>query len=61
MQLSWFTTLLRKYSKFNCSTLFFDHSADTFESLKEWRNEIENNTDRDVITYLVGNRADLED
>ena len=34
---------------------------DSFDSLKEWKQEIENNTDRDVLQYLVGNRADLED
>jgi len=33
----------------------------SFESVKEWQKEIENNADADVIKYLVGNFADMED
>ena len=33
----------------------------SFENARDWKKEIENNADRDVIVYLVGNRADLED
>ena len=29
--------------------------------MKEWKKEIENNADREVLVYLVGNRADLGD
>lgn len=34
---------------------------ESFENVREWKKEIENNADRDVIVYLVGNRADLGD
>jgi len=36
-------------------------SYQSYESVKEWKKEIENNADRDVLVYLVGNRADLGD
>ncbi len=36
-------------------------SQDSFESAKEWKKEIENNADREVLVYLIGNRADLGD
>ena len=29
--------------------------------MADWVKEIKDNTDLDVLTYLVGNRADLED
>ena len=34
---------------------------ETFENLIEWQEQIEQNTDQDVVVYLVGNMADLED
>ena len=34
-------------------------SQDSFESAKDWKKEIENNADREVLVYLIGNRADL--
>jgi GTPase SAR1 family protein len=36
-------------------------SQDSFEAAKDWKKEIEQNADRDVLVYLVGNRADLGD
>ena len=33
----------------------------SFENARDWKKEIENNADRDVLVYLVGNRADLEE
>ncbi len=33
----------------------------SFENVMEWKKEIENNADRDVLIYLVGNFADLGD
>jgi GTPase SAR1 family protein len=36
-------------------------SRESFEASQEWKKEIENNADRDVLVYLVGNRADLGD
>ena len=36
-------------------------SDESFENAREWKKEIENNVDRDVIVYLIGNRADLGD
>ena len=36
-------------------------SKESYENVKGWKKEIENNADRDVLVYLVGNRADLED
>eukprot|EP00356_Strombidium_inclinatum_P015440 CAMPEP_0170488334 /NCGR_PEP_ID=MMETSP0208-20121228/6916_1 /TAXON_ID=197538 /ORGANISM="Strombidium inclinatum, Strain S3" /LENGTH=166 /DNA_ID=CAMNT_0010762877 /DNA_START=265 /DNA_END=765 /DNA_ORIENTATION=+ len=36
-------------------------SAESFEAVREWKKEIENNADRHVLVYLVGNRADLEE
>ena len=36
-------------------------SEDSFQAAQEWKKEIENNADRDVLVYLVGNRADLGD
>ena len=36
-------------------------SEDSFQASQEWKKEIENNADRDVLVYLVGNRADLGD
>ena len=33
----------------------------SFESVQEWQKEIENNADSDVIKYLVGNFADMEE
>ena len=36
-------------------------SQASFENVRDWKREIENNADRDVIVYLVGNMADLED
>ena len=32
----------------------------SFENASDWKREIENNADRDVLVYLVGNRCDLE-
>ena len=40
----------------------YDITSDiSFENVQEWLHEIENNADRDVLVYLVGNRADLEE
>ena len=36
-------------------------SPQSFENARDWKKEIENNADRDVLVYLVGNCADLED
>ena len=36
-------------------------SAESYESARQWKEEIENNADRDVLVYLIGNRADLGD
>ena len=36
-------------------------SAISYENAKDWKQEIENNADRDVLVYLVGNRCDLEE
>ena len=33
----------------------------SFENARDWKKEIENNADRDVLVYLVGNCADLEE
>ena len=33
----------------------------SFENVQDWKKEIENNADRDVLIYLVGNFADLGD
>ena len=35
-------------------------SYESYEAVREWKREIENNADRDVLVYLVGNRVDLE-
>ena len=34
-------------------------NSDSFENVRRWKQEIENHAERDVICYLVGNRADL--
>jgi small GTP-binding protein len=34
---------------------------ESFEHIKDWQKEIENNADQDIIVYLVGNMADLEE
>jgi len=31
----------------------------SYENARDWKKEIENNADRDVLVYLVGNCADL--
>ena len=36
-------------------------SIESFESARDWKKEIENNADREVLVYLVGNRSDLGD
>ena len=36
------------------------YRKNSFESVNEWMKEIQDNTDQDVLVYLVGNRADLE-
>ena len=36
-------------------------SAISYENAKDWKREIENNADRDVLVYLVANRCDLEE
>lgn len=36
-------------------------SAVSYENARDWKKEIENNADQDVLVYLVGNRCDLED
>ena len=33
----------------------------SYENARDWKKEIENNADRDVLVYLVGNCADLVD
>lgn len=32
---------------------------ESFENINTWSSEIENNTDENVLIYLVGNRVDL--
>ena len=39
--------------------IIFVIRAISFENAKEWKREIENNADREVLVYLVGNFADL--
>lgn len=36
-------------------------NAESFENVRRWKQEIENHAEKDVICYLVGNRADLGD
>lgn len=36
-------------------------SAASFENVRDWKKEIENNADNEVLIYLVGNRCDLDD
>ena len=36
-------------------------SRESFNSIRTWQSEIENNADEDVLIYLVGNFADEED
>ena len=36
------------------------YRPDSFENVQAWKKEIENNADRDVLVYLVGNKADIE-
>jgi len=36
-------------------------SRESFNSVKTWQSEIENNADEDVLIYLVGNFADEEE
>jgi GTPase SAR1 family protein len=38
-----------------------NYRQESFENIKQWKQEIEKNADRDVLCYLVGNRADLGD
>jgi small GTP-binding protein len=33
----------------------------SFESIRDWRKEIENNAEEDILCYLVGNFADLHE
>jgi len=40
--------------------LYCQYRKNSFESVNEWMKEIQDNTDQDVLVYLVGNRADLE-
>ena len=40
--------------------LYCQFRKNSFESVNEWMKEIQDNTDQDVLVYLVGNRADLE-
>ena len=35
--------------------------SESFENTGDWANEIKNNTDDDVLMYLVGNWVDMED
>jgi GTPase SAR1 family protein len=37
------------------------YRIESFESARDWKKEIENNADREVLVYLVGNRCDLGD
>ena len=36
-------------------------SQESFKNARSWQKEIENNADEDILVYLVGNQADLED
>ena len=36
-------------------------NSESFENVRRWKQEIENHAEKDVICYLVGNRADLGD
>jgi small GTP-binding protein len=36
-------------------------SAVSYENARDWKKEIENNADQEVLVYLVGNRCDLEE
>ena len=33
----------------------------SFQNVKDWQNEIQNNAGDDILPYLVGNRADIEE
>jgi GTPase SAR1 family protein len=33
----------------------------SFENISSWVKEVQDNTDQDVLVYLVGNRIDLEE
>ena len=36
-------------------------NSESFENVRRWKQEIENHAEKDVVCYLVGNRADLGD
>ena len=36
-------------------------TRESFENIRDWRKEIENNAEEDILCYLVGNFADLEE
>jgi GTPase SAR1 family protein len=36
-------------------------TRESFENVRDWRKEIENNAEEDILCYLVGNFADLEE
>lgn len=36
-------------------------NQESFENVRRWKQEIENHAEKDVICYLIGNRADLGD
>jgi hypothetical protein len=60
MPLLYVMILLRKYNYIQLFNIYF-YRYESYESAKEWKKEIDMNADREVIVYLVGNRADLED
>lgn len=39
----------------------FHYRKDSFDNVSTWVSEIENNTDEDVLVYLVGNRVDIKE
>ena len=41
--------------------LIYLYRQNSFNNVQEWVKEIKDNTDLDVIIYLVGNRADLDE
>ena len=38
-----------------------NYRKQSYDNVNEWVKEIQDNTDQDVIIYLVGNRVDLEE
>jgi len=50
------------YKGSHAAVLVYDvTSQESFKNARSWQKEIENNADEDILVYLVGNQADLED